>query len=530
MVFLALAAATLVSEDLASLSAGLLVRDGVLGFVPAATACAAGVFIGDLGLWALGRLCGSLFGRWPVAAQLIGRLPIEDARRWLDDHAGVALLGSRFMPGSRLPMFVCAGVVRMPLRRFATWACVGVLLWTPLLVWFAAKTGGVVLSPMADSGAARWLTRFTFIAVLFVVLKLAIRCLANSRALTATVARWSRWEFWPMWLFYAPVGIWLLWLTVRHRGISTITASNPGIADGGVVGESKFDILSSLPARWTVPAALVDAPTANERTRQVLAVIQERDWRFPVILKPDVGQRGVGVRLIREAQDAEAYCAGQSGRILIQPYHAGPYEAGIFYYRFPDQQRGTILSITDKRFPTLVGNGRSTIEELIWAHPRYRLQAGTFLRRHARVLDRILPSGETLQLAIAGNHAQGTLFRDGWHLWTPALEQRIDEIARAYPGFFIGRFDVRYADVAALRAGDDLAIVELNGATAESTNIYDPARSLASAYRQLFTQWSLVFAIGAANRRAGAPVTDMRRLLQLLRIYAGSTPAFALSD
>ena len=530
MLLLTLAAATLMSEDLASISAGLLVRDGVLGFLPAATACVVGVFLGDLGLWALGRLSRSLLGRWPVTARLIDRLPIEDARRWLDDHAGGTLLGSRFMPGSRLPVFVCAGVVGVPLRRFATWACVGVLLWTPLLVWLAATTGGVVLRPMADSGAARWLTRFAFVAAVFVLLKLTTRRLANSRALTARVARWSRWEFWPMWLFYAPVAMWLLWLSVRYRGISTLTASNPGIPDGGVVGESKFHILSNLPARWTVPAGLVDAPTADERTRQVLAVMQEREWTFPVILKPDVGQRGAGVRLIRQAEEVEAYCAGQPGRILIQPYHPGPYEAGIFYYRFPDQGRGRILSITDKHFPSLVGDGRSTIEDLIWAHPRYRLQAGTFLRRHARSLDRVLRSGETLQLAIAGNHAQGTLFRDGCHLWTPALEQRIDEIAQAYPGFFIGRFDVRYAHVEALRAGNDLAIVELNGATAESTNIYDPARSLMSAYRQLFTQWSLVFAIGAANRRAGAQVTDMRRLLQLLRTYVKSTPAFALSD
>jgi hypothetical protein len=142
----------------------------------------------------------------------------------------------------------------------------------------------------------------------------------------------------------------------------------------------------------------------------------------------------------------------------------------------------------------------------------------------------VLRPGEAFQLAVAGNHAQGTLFKDGRHLWTPALEQRVDEIAQAYRGFFIGRFDVRYTNAAALRAGDDLAIVELNGATAESTNIYDPSRSLISAYRQLFRQWSLVFEIGAANRRAGAPVTATRRIVRLVHAHAMSRPAFALSD
>jgi hypothetical protein len=457
------------------------------------------------------------------------RLPIDDVRGWLDDHAGVTILGSRFMPGSRLPVYVCAGVVGMPLRQFATWAGLAVLLWTPALVWFSSASSTVALGPMARTGAG-WFTRVVFAAALLVLLKMAMRRLANARALTARLARWSRWEFWPMWLFYAPVAMWLLWLAVKYRGISTITASNPGIPDGGVVGESKFLILSNLPARWTVPAAVVEAPTADGRAQQVLNVLQTRAWTFPVVLKPDVGQRGVGVRLVRHADDVQAYCAGEAGRILIQPYHSGPYEAGIFYYRFPGESRGQILSITDKQFPLLVGDGRTSVEELIWAHPRYRLQATTFLRRHARLLARVLHRGETLQLAVAGNHAQGALFRDGWHLWTPVLERRIDEIARAYPGFFIGRFDVRYSNAAAFRAGDDFAIVELNGASAESTDIYDPARSLTSAYRQLFKQWSLVFAIGAANREAGAPVTGTRRLLRLMHAFVRSTPAFALSD
>jgi hypothetical protein len=49
--------------------------------------------------------------------------------------------------------------------------------------------------------------------------------------------------------------------------------------------------------------------------------------------------------------------------------------------------------------------------------------------------------------------------------------------------------------------GDDFAIVELNGASSESTNIYDPSRSLFQAYRTLFRQWALVFRIGPPTVR-----------------------------
>jgi hypothetical protein len=248
------------------------------------------------------------------------------------------------------------------------------------------------------------------------------------------------------------------------------------------------------------------------------------------VLKPDVGQRGVGVRIIRTWEAAADYFAAVDAPVIAQPYHPGPFEAGIFYYRLPGSPRGRIFSITDKQFPVLVGDGRSTIEALIWSHPRFRLQAPTFAARHASSLDRVLADGERFALAVAGNHCQGTMFRDGRALLTPALAQRVDDIAQAYPGFFVGRFDVRYADVDAFRAGLDLAIVELNGVTSESTDIYDPARTLWSAYRQLFAQWRIIFAIGRANRQAGAPVTSIARLLGLAWSHVTTRPALSLSD
>jgi membrane protein DedA with SNARE-associated domain len=530
MVFLVLIAGTLVSEDLACISAGLLIRDGRIGFAAGAGACALGILLGDVGLWAGGRMSRAAIARWPVMSRILARLPVDEMRMWLEEHAALAMLASRFMPGTRLPLYLSAGIVGMSLRRFATWACVGVLLWTPILVWLAATTSSVALGRFPSNGPAGWAIRLAFAVSLVLAVRSACRRLARSRVFTARLARWARWEFWPMWLFYAPVGLWVLWLSIRHRGISTITASNPGIPDGGVVGESKWRILARLPAQWTVPSVLVDVGPLQDRAQQVLHVVDERRWEYPIVLKPDVGQRGVGVRLARRAEDVKAYCAAETGPIIVQPYHPGPFEAGVFYYRFPGEPRGRIFSITDKHFPQLVGDGRSTIEALIWLHRRYRLQADTFLRRHTTMRDRVLARGEVFQLAIAGNHAQGTLFRDGWHLWTPALERRIDAIAQSYPGFFIGRFDVRYASRAAFQAGEDLAIVELNGATAESTDIYDPQRSLFAAYRRLFKQWSLVFAIGAANREAGAPVSGSRRLMQLLRSYVRTAPAFVLSD
>ena len=552
MVFVALAIGTLVSEDLACITAGLLIREGRIGFAEGVGACALGILLGDVGLWAVGSVlrrvtltAGSIEQDAPPdsergwrdalagpAERWLRRMRPDDMRRWLESNAAGAIVGSRFLPGTRLPLYVCAGMIGLPLATFAGWASVAVLLWTPLVVDAAAMAGGAVMGAMPEAGGPAWASRAALAVALLAGLRLVRWLLIAARGGhgAAWLARWSRWEFWPMWLFYAPVAAWVALLSLRYRGLSTITASNPGIEDGGVVGESKFDILSKLPADAIIPSAIVPMGAVDARVEHVAGTMRVRGWRFPLVLKPDVGQRGVGVKLARDDNDIRTYCREESRPILVQPYHPGPFEAGIFYYRHPGEARGRIFSITDKHFPVLIGDGRSTLEALIRAHPRYRLQASLFLARHCAVRSRVPGAGERVQLAIAGNHAQGTLFRRGMHLWTPALERRIDEIARALPGFHVGRFDVRYEDVDQLRAGQGLAIVELNGATAESTDIYDPAGSLIAAYRTLFRQWAIVFAIGSANRAAGAPVSSLWRLASLVRAHLTSRPAFVLSD
>jgi hypothetical protein len=349
-------------------------------------------------------------------------------------------------------------------------------------------------------------------------------------ALAAGVSKLWRWEFWPAWAFYLPAVPWYAWLSVRYRGPTVWTAANPGIPAGGVVGESKADILSRLPRDWTVPTLPIPPGDPDPRVRSALAAVAERGWAYPLVLKPDAGQRGAGVKKCRDAPAVEAYLRANPDPVIAQPYHPGPFEAGIFYYRVPGEATGRIFSVTDKVFPVLVGDGRSTLEELIWAHPRYRMQASTFLTRHANEAARVLADGERFPLALAGNHCQGTLFRDGAHLVTPELERTIDAIARSFEGFYIGRFDVRYSSVNEFRQGRGFAVIELNGATSESTNLYDPSWPLWRAYRTLFAQLAILFRIGRENQRRGHRPTSLPNLLALVRAHYRDRVTDRLAD
>jgi hypothetical protein len=328
---------------------------------------------------------------------------------------------------------------------------------------------------------------------------------------------------------YPPVALYCLWLAVKHRGLTLPTLANPGIFSGGIVGESKMATLRDLMAtspEFTAHAELLTGGTLEERLAALREICRRRQFGFPFILKPDVGQRGEGIKLIRSEDQAVAYLKQTQAPLLVQRYA----EAGLFYYRFPHEPRGHLFAITEKIFPVLTGDGYSTLADLIWRDPRARFLADKYLRRLRHRRDEVLPAGERVKLVEAGNHAQGCIFRDGMHLCTPALEARIDAISQGLTGFFIGRYDLRYASDDDLRAGRNLQIIELNGAASEATSIYDARNSLFAAYRTLFRQWDLVFAIGAANRRRGAAPASFQLVWKKWREHAGVAATYPAAD
>ena len=165
-----------------------------------------------------------------------------------------------------------------------------------------------------------------------------------------------RWEFWPPWLAYLPVVPYLLYLGFKHRSLTLFTAANPGIPSGGFVGESKSAILARLPR---VPAFRVVRPGETVDISE-----------FPVVLKPDVGERGNGVTIARSGEDVRRYLATASRETIVQEY-VGGLEFGAFYYRRPGESTGHILSITEKQFPDVVGDGRFSIPPLLIEYGRY---------------------------------------------------------------------------------------------------------------------------------------------------------------
>ena len=118
------------------------------------------------------------------------------------------------------------------------------------------------------------------------------------RSLVGRFRRLTRWEFWPPYIFYQPVICYIAWLALKQRSLTLFTAANPAIVGGGFVGESKIEILRGLaPAGdFVARATLIEASLEVEaRVAQAKGFMAERGFGFPLVLKPDQGQRGSGV-------------------------------------------------------------------------------------------------------------------------------------------------------------------------------------------------------------------------------------------
>jgi len=480
-----LTVATLVSESVAGVASGMLVARGR---VSASLAIGAGV------------MGGFMANVWPyLKRRRIGRRGFEEAPR--PRLTAVSWLTSALWTAIRTTLFLLAATA-------ASWL---LFRFTPL----------AALPPYPRNAA-------TMVLVL-VLLKIGLAAATEKgrRLLVSTWRRSTRWEFWPPWIFYPPVFAYIVYLMVKHRSATIFTAANPAILAGGVLGESKYDILQGLVAGasdYVARACLIGGNlSAEAKTIAARCFMDAQCLTFPIVVKPNYGQRGSGV-VIARSEDVLAQCLSQSAVDTIVQEYVGGAEFGVFYYRRPSESHGHIFSVTEKTLPSVVGDGRRTLEALILRDERAVCAARLYCDRHRHRLSTVPAHGETIALAELGTHCRGALFRDGGWVRSQALEARFDTIAKGFDGFFFGRFDVRLerqteGGIEAFRAGHGFKILELNGVTSEATHIYHPGTPLMTAYRVLMRQWRIAFEIGEENHRRGAPLTSVRALIQLTHEY-----------
>lgn len=521
IVFLLLVFAAYASEDLTCITAGLLVAQGRLDFPVAVAACYAGILSSDLGIAWLARVLGRPALRLPPFKWWVSEARFEEASAWLRRRALVVVLVSRFLPGTRLPTCLAAGILRTSLLRFCFYFALAVAIWTPAFVGVNALLGREAVErfggrlPGGLLGAALALA-----AVIFTVRSVVVPLFTwrGRRLWRGRLLRIRHWEFWPMWAFYPPLALYILWQGLRRGSLTAFTAINPAMPLGGLLGESKSDILDglagigdALPAWKRMPAG-----SHEERIAALRRFLDGEKLNYPVVLKPDTGERGRGVAVARSEADAATFFEETPGPALAQEYVAGE-EYGVFWARHPGRRDGHVFSITHKVRPTVTGDGTSTLERLILDDARAVAITHVYRREHPEAATRIPAGGEEIELTEVGAHSRGTIFLDANDLHTPELEQAMNAICTAYDGFDFGRLDVRAPSAEALRRGESLRVLEVNGVTSEATHMYDPRYGFFAAHAILRRQWRMAFDLAAERIRDGAQPATVSEIVRAVR-------------
>jgi len=514
-----LAMATLISEDLTCIATGLLVAQGRLGLLAGSAACFFGILLGDVLLFLAGRALGRrALNRIPLRWMLTPNT-VDRASAWFRRSGAWVIFASRFMPGLRLPTYFAAGVLKTKFTWFLLYFTIAGVVWTPALVWISSRLGiGAEALLARFQEHATWIL-LGLLLLAFVMVKLIVPMFSfrGRRGLVGSVRRLRHWEYWPRWRLYLPVVPTILRAAWEHRSLRIVTAVNPVMEGGGLIGESKSKVFHALQGSH-VPSflALSSNSNAEERASAVDAWMNEAGVEFPIILKPDCAERGRGVRKIQSTEEARAWCEEFPASALAQEFVEG-LEFGISCKRMPGDSELRIVAVGAKVPPTVIGDGVHHLEHLVLAHPRHVAQAEAILGANGdRLYDIPLP-GEVVEVNPLGTHARGATFIERQDLCTAELEKSIQEICRRIPGFHLGRFDLRVPNVEDLKAGRNLSILELNGLTGEPAHLYDPKRSAKEARIILRQHWQDAYAIAARNAGQGAPAASYRELWKLCR-------------
>ncbi|MCX8490231.1 MAG: hypothetical protein ORN54_04110, partial [Cyclobacteriaceae bacterium] len=314
------------------------------------------------------------------------------------------------------------------------------------------------------------------------------------------------WEYWPFGIIQAPIILLWIWYAMKERSLFYFSASNPSVLTGGMMGESKYDVLQLVPDDVKPKTLFVKSSSSMLELMNLLAI---NGLTFPLIFKPDMGERGWMVRKIKTEAEAKQYLNEIQVDFIIQELVDLPLEFGVFYLRFPSQENGFVNSITGKEFLSVEGDGVQTLEELIQRKSRARFQWDVLKNTYADRLQTILQNGEKMELVSIGNHCLGTTFLNENHLINEKLSASFDRISKKIRGFYFGRFDLRCASLEDLENGQ-VKIVELNGCGAEPAHIYHPGTSLWKGVADLIVHWKNMYTISKENHQRGVPYLSFR--------------------
>jgi hypothetical protein len=312
----------------------------------------------------------------------------------------------------------------------------------------------------------------------------------------------THWEDWHWFAKYALILPAWLWLCLKARSFWFFMPANPTLTFGGFIGEPKREMYKQLPPS-SYPKSIYISPTISFQELQ--AQISVNQFTYPLIVKPDKGMMGLMFRKIESFDQLRQYHLAMPVDYIVQEMVSYPIEVSVFYYRYPGETKGHITGFLRKDYLQVVGDGKSTLRELILKCSRAQFRIKEMFSKHQSKLDTIVPAGEAFHLSEALNLSRGGRLISLEHEKDERLLKVFDDLSHYSKHFYYGRYDIKCASIEDLKQGKNYSILEFNGCGAEPHHIYHNGYSLAKACRILVEHWNVLYKISDYNYRQGIP-------------------------
>lgn len=320
------------------------------------------------------------------------------------------------------------------------------------------------------------------------------------------IKKFTHYEYWPFWVFYFPLIPYYLWLSIKSKSLLYFTATNPGIRYGGLFHYSKYQLQLALDEKFRPKHQFLSSEDRNHFQLKL---------DFPIIAKPDFGERGKDVELLENHKHLEAYLKLNKQDILFQEFIDYPLEFGVFYAKFPSDKKGKILSITAKNFLTFRGDGVTSLREFIESDSRaYFNKSYLYMKFHDQQ-ELVLPKGNEMILEEIGNHNRGTYFYDASALISKDLENLIHETVQDINGFYFGRLDMKTKSIEEFKSGN-FKVLEVNASNSEATHIYDEKFNILQAYKEVCRHLKIQQKIAVQNMKSGYKTSNFSEFVSSL--------------
>lgn len=265
-------------------------------------------------------------------------------------------------------------------------------------------------------------------------------------------------------------------------------------------GEPKKEMHDLLPAHLC-PAFFNAQPSENFSV--ILNKLKEKNIKFPLIVKPEIGGQGILFRKINNEIQLKNYHEQVPVEYFVQEFINYPVEVSLFYYRYPDEPNGTITGFLQKLPMQVTGDGVHTLEELIMLNSKSGKRIEELRNKHADNFNKVLKVGDKYMLSHAANHNRGALFIDLKNEIDERLVDILDDISIHINDFFYGRYDIMCNSIEELKDGRNFVILEYNGCGAEPNHFYDTGYTLIKAWKEILKHWKILYRISRYNHKKG---------------------------